>query len=69
MPRNPTIRSNGEGSIYRSDYTLPKSGETVERHELNICETSRFAESRANELVRTHFGTAAGGRQRRCWIV
>ena len=34
MPRNPTIRSNGEGSIYRSDYTLPKSGETVERHEL-----------------------------------
>ena len=31
MPRKPTIRSNGEGSIYRSDYTLPKSGETVER--------------------------------------
>lgn len=31
MPRKPTIRSNGEGSIYRSDYTLSKSGETVER--------------------------------------
>ena len=31
MPRKPTNRSSGEGSIYRSDYTRPKSGVTVER--------------------------------------
>jgi len=30
MPRNPTARSHGEGSIYRSDYTRA-SGVTVER--------------------------------------
>ena len=31
MPRTPTTRSHGEGSIYRSDYTRSGSGVTVER--------------------------------------
>jgi hypothetical protein len=31
MPRTPTTRSHGEGSIYRSDYTRRGSGVTVER--------------------------------------
>jgi integrase len=31
MSTKPTIRSHGEGSIYRSDYTRPGSGVTVER--------------------------------------
>jgi hypothetical protein len=31
MPRTPTTRSHGEGSIDRSDYTRRGSGVTVER--------------------------------------
>jgi integrase len=31
MPSKRTTRSNGEGSIYRSDYTLPRTGVPVER--------------------------------------
>jgi hypothetical protein len=31
MPRTPTTRSHGEGSIYRSDYTRRGTGVTVER--------------------------------------
>lgn len=31
MPRKPTTRSHGEGSIYRSDFTLRSTGATVER--------------------------------------